>query len=494
LSESLNVNGIANTILDYYFHINIDTWQKGDWDISKALGAIVANISEKDNEYKSRGKEVFGKLEKSFKGIYPDRMEHPLSYKNIVSALASSFTTEASELLLKHYQKDDDVIYNALTKIGNVCVSRLGEFAEKGDTNAADCLVKIGTDKALKELIRIIFLKKESESITSIAWHLSQTKYIKQLKSIGNNILDDDYNITMSNLKKEEHKKIDFLWSPFGTMEEPLTHIMNRIGYLLDNTSTNTDIHDVIVDDHLLIPLRIKNTNKNFGQNEVAKTGYTKYINNTKHEQVKDSIKEIDNILKNPSYDEMKDEDWQDDWANINNNVKKETYHFDGSWCQLWLLLLINILIFGNLLTLALNLSANNNNHYLTLAFFVIFIIFSFTAIVKALCIDQERYSNNELMNWFGLMSKTEAIILIFYLIAGLYLFELSLKTMSMPSVPLVYTVFYIVTNVLVIPAALVFVWVRYKRWSLQSMLSELVDKLNLNFSITTVNEDDYKK
>lgn len=452
LSESPYADDIANIILDYYFSIDANAWQDGIMDISKKLGAIVSNISEK-GEYRLIGEKVFTKLNEFLIKIYPNRIEKSIDYQNVVSVLAASFTIHTSGVLLQYYQEDDNIINNALISMGNISVGHLGKFAEDGDNKAVDCLIKIGTDKALKELLRIIFLEKENESITRIAWYLAQTEYIKKMNSI-NNILEKVNS-------GGEKNTINYAWSPFETQEKSLTRIMNRISYLLLNTPVNSDKPtNAIIDNRLLIPLQIESMKINSRQNEKAETEYTKYI---KSDHLINSIKKIDDLLHDPLYEKtMKYDDWSNEWQYLKERdttreftfSRKDLYHF-----------IIPILALGvhNFINW---LRAEN----IGLVLFSLFFTIAFIIII--LRIDKEIYLNEKLMNYLGLKSKLELLYLLLIIIS--YVFASILFFPSEYSVNLFLLDYFLCISITSLIIA------RYEKWNSNSIFSKLLEELNI--------------
>lgn len=442
---------LSREILDNYL---VDTLpEKWSDETIKALGLIASTIHEK-NSIRLIGNRVFDWLTAHLNDV---SNSSDIAFEKIALVFAYSYTKEATEILLKHYGDDErknSVVLKALTLMGNLAISHLGEFAVNNQLKAVDCLIKIGTDRAFLELVKIV-MWVESDASYVASRYLSSAQNVERIYLIN----EDEKLGKVDGEGVIDFNMIDYTWAPFEDENNPVYFIMGRIAYLIKNTPDSLIVPDVDICLYLLVPLRIEST----GDLSFNKYGDYEIIN----ELNKIEERETNNSL----------ELWKDKWINVSNKKTQFVFEFTNwfiaiklSYTLYFFFLMIIIFFYYDEFSYGIIVIFINPILILPPYFFCLW---------KYPNIDNEIYTKHpaKTLMKIGLVYILELPIFLFFIMLIPILFlvggDVSEEVLYMSAIS--NGIFLFIVNMIV--------WARYRKMNSKNELSDLLRKYEMPFS-----------
>lgn len=138
-------------------------------------------------------------------------------------------------------------VHPYLTRMGNLAVPGLGNFAKQGQTWAMNLLVQIGTPAAALALLPMIW--NDEPTANQAAWRLAA---LLDLPGV-----EDALNAAQLTSEQNKAKQLDWVWAPFENGKAPtLRAIAGRLAYLLYSTQEHmVPVSSLVCSPRLALPI-----------------------------------------------------------------------------------------------------------------------------------------------------------------------------------------------------------------------------------------------
>lgn len=291
LGDAMHVdNDLANDIIDTFKQRLGEDGDAGDAAI-RALASVVVDP-------RPRGEQLFSFLTATIAG------ENLKKREAAASIFALSNLPKAADTLAKYAQKQPD-LQAYLVQMGNLSVSALAKWAEQGKIWALDGLQSIGTPKAAKALVDIMWNGGALVPYQA-AWRLAAVLPKPGVETILNE----------QPLTPEQHRAdtLDWVWAPFEEDDSaPIRSIIGRIAYLLHTSPNNTvpSTTQPELDPRLVIPVCAVAAQATPGKLKVIKNESLKLPSKDQYKVIlgiEDTEINVDEVLTDENLDKVSDD------------------------------------------------------------------------------------------------------------------------------------------------------------------------------------------